>query len=129
MKRDYYEVLGVSRAAGDEENKKPYRKLALKYHPDKNPDDRHTAEERFKELVEAYQVLCDGERRSLSDRFGPAAVERGGRAGGAVRASAGARPAPSTSAGASRTSSVTCPGTSSVAAADAAGRGAARTSV
>jgi molecular chaperone DnaJ len=78
MKRDYYEILGVSRAASDEEIKKAYRKLALKYHPDKNPDDRHAAEERFKELVEAYQVLCDPERRSLYDRFGHAAFENGG---------------------------------------------------
>jgi molecular chaperone DnaJ len=78
MKRDYYEVLGVSRGAGDEEIKKAYRKLALKFHPDKNPDDRHAAEERFKELVEAYQVLCDPERRSLYDRFGHAAFENGG---------------------------------------------------
>jgi molecular chaperone DnaJ len=82
MKRDYYEILGVSRGAGDEEIKKAYRKLALKYHPDKNPDDRHAAEERFKELVEAYQVLCDGERRSLYDRFGHAAFENGGPGGG-----------------------------------------------
>jgi molecular chaperone DnaJ len=78
MKRDYYEVLGVSRGAGDEEIKKAYRKLALRYHPDKNPDDRHAAEERFKELVEAYQVLCDADRRSLYDRFGHAAFENGG---------------------------------------------------
>ena len=78
MKRDYYEVLGVSRAAGDEEIKKAYRKLALKFHPDKNPDDRHAAEERFKELVEAYQVLCDPDRRGLYDRFGHAAFESGG---------------------------------------------------
>ena len=78
IKRDYYEVLGVSRGAGDEEIKKAYRKLALKFHPDKNPDDRHTAEERFKELVEAYQVICDPDRRSLYDRFGHAAFESGG---------------------------------------------------
>ena len=78
MKRDYYEVLGVSRAAGDEEIKKAYRKLALKFHPDNNPDDRHASVERFKELVVAYQVLCDPERRSLYDRFGHAAFESGG---------------------------------------------------
>src|SRR5262245_13250853 len=81
MKRDYYEVLGVSRGAGDEEIKKAYRKLALKFHPDKNPDDRHAAEERFKELVEAYQVLCDPERRGLYDRFGHAAFASGGPGG------------------------------------------------
>jgi molecular chaperone DnaJ len=78
MKRDYYDVLGVSRDAGAEDLKKAYRKLALKYHPDKNPDDRATAEDRFKELSEAYQVLCDPERRAQYDRFGHAAFEQDG---------------------------------------------------
>jgi molecular chaperone DnaJ len=78
MKRDYYDVLGVSRTASEEEIKKAYRKLALKYHPDKNPENRGDAEERFKELVEAYQVLSDGQRRGLYDRFGHAAFEQGG---------------------------------------------------
>src|SRR5262245_17640444 len=78
MKRDYYQVLGVSRGATEEEVKKAYRQLALKWHPDKNPDNRHEAEERFKELSEAYQVLSDGERRSMYDRFGHAAFEQGG---------------------------------------------------
>jgi molecular chaperone DnaJ len=77
MKRDYYEVLGVSRDVGEEDLKKAYRKLAIKFHPDKNPGD-HTAEERFKELGEAYQVLCDPERRARYDRFGHAAFEQGG---------------------------------------------------
>ena len=63
MKRDYYDVLGVSRSASDEELKKAYRKLALRYHPDKNPGD-HEAEERFKEIGEAYAILCDAERRA-----------------------------------------------------------------
>ena len=63
--RDYYEVLGVTRSASEDDIKKAYRKLALKYHPDKTPDNRREAEERFKELVEAYQVLCDPERRNL----------------------------------------------------------------
>jgi molecular chaperone DnaJ len=76
MKRDYYEVLGVSRSATEDEIKKAYRKLALKYHPDRNPDDPR-APERFKEASEAYQVLCDAERRSLYDRFGHAAFEQG----------------------------------------------------
>jgi molecular chaperone DnaJ len=76
MKRDYYEVLGVSRAAGDDEVKKAYRKLALKLHPDKNPGPE--AEERFKELNEAYQVLSDPQRRAQYDRFGHAAFEQGG---------------------------------------------------
>ncbi len=77
MKRDYYEVLGVSRTVTDDELKKAYRKLALKFHPDKNPGDR-AAEEQFKELSEAYQVLCDAERRAAYDRFGHAAFEQGG---------------------------------------------------
>src|SRR5262245_28845129 len=77
MKRDYYDVLGVSRDAGAEDLKKAYRKLALKYHPDKNPEDRE-AENRFKELNEAYQVLCDPERRAQYDRFGHAAFEQDG---------------------------------------------------
>ena len=77
MKRDYYEVLGVSRSCGDEDLKKAYRKLALKYHPDRNPGDKE-AEERFKEIGEAYQVLADPERRSRYDRFGHAAFEHGG---------------------------------------------------
>src|SRR5207247_7935025 len=77
MKRDYYEILGVSRSAIEDDVKKAYRKLALKYHPDRNPEDRHEAEERFKEISEAYQVLSDAERRSLYDRFGHAAFAQG----------------------------------------------------
>jgi molecular chaperone DnaJ len=80
MKRDYYEILGVSRTATDEELKKAYRKAALKHHPDKNPGNRE-AEERFKELSQAYQVLSDPERRSMYDRFGHAAFEQGGPGG------------------------------------------------
>src|SRR5262245_63459488 len=78
MKRDYYQVLGVPRTATDEDIKKAYRKLALRYHPDKNPENRHEAEERFKEIGEAYQVLSDAERRGLYDRFGHAAFEQAG---------------------------------------------------
>src|SRR5947199_836183 len=81
-KRDYYEVLGVERTATEEEIKRSYRKLAVKYHPDKNPDDPH-AEEKFKELGEAYDVLMDGDKRAAYDRFGHAAFSQGiGRGGG-----------------------------------------------
>ena len=72
-KRDYYEVLGVPRSAGEQEIKSAYRKLALKYHPDRNPSDK-TAEERFKEAAEAYAALADSDKRSLYNRFGHAGV-------------------------------------------------------
>jgi len=73
-KRDYYEVLGVSKNAGDEEIKKAYRKLALKFHPDRNPGDAR-AEEHFKEAAEAYEVLRDHEKRQIYERFGHAGLE------------------------------------------------------
>jgi len=76
-KRDYYEVLGVGRNAPDEEIKRAYRRLAVKFHPDKNPEDPH-AEEKFKELGEAYDVLMDADKRSAYDRFGHAAFAQGG---------------------------------------------------
>jgi molecular chaperone DnaJ len=74
-KRDYYEVLGVAKGAGEEEIKKAYRKLATKYHPDKNPGDK-SAEEKFKELGEAYEVLCDAQKRAAYDQYGHAAFDR-----------------------------------------------------
>ncbi len=67
--KDYYEILGISRNASDEEIKKAYRRLALKYHPDRNPEDPH-AEEKFKEIAEAYAVLSDPQKRAEYDRFG-----------------------------------------------------------
>jgi molecular chaperone DnaJ len=76
-KRDYYEVLGVTKTATAEEVKRSYRKLAVKFHPDKNPDDPG-AEEKFKELGEAYDVLMDDEKRAAYDRFGHAAFAQGG---------------------------------------------------
>ncbi len=76
MKRDYYEVLGVSRTAGDQEIKSAYRKLALQFHPDRNPDNPD-AEERFKECSEAYAILADSEKRARYDRFGHAGVSSG----------------------------------------------------
>ncbi len=79
-KRDYYEVLGVGRSATFEEIKKSYRKLAVQFHPDKNPDDPH-AEEKFKELGEAYDVLMDENKRAAYDRYGHAAFAQGTAAG------------------------------------------------
>ncbi|MDP3920899.1 MAG: molecular chaperone DnaJ [Candidatus Omnitrophota bacterium] len=75
-KRDYYEVLGVARSATPDEIKKSYRKVALKYHPDHNPDDPH-AEENFKEAAEAYAVLSDAEKRAQYDQFGHSLGGRG----------------------------------------------------
>ena len=81
-KKDYYELLGVSRGASEDDIKKSYRKLALKYHPDRNPSDKQ-AEERFKEVSEAYQVLSDPQKRAQYDQFGHAAFgESGPFAGG-----------------------------------------------
>ena len=68
-KRDYYEVLGVSKTASEDDIKRAYRRMAMKYHPDKNPDDKQ-AEEKFKECAEAYEVLSDAEKRKRYDQFG-----------------------------------------------------------
>ena len=75
-KRDYYEVLGVGKNATPEELKKAYRKLALQYHPDRNPGDKE-AEEKFKEAAEAYDVLSNPDKRARYDQFGHAAFEGG----------------------------------------------------
>ena len=79
-KRDYYEVLGVKKSSSKDEIKKAYRKLALKYHPDKNKGDKG-AEEKFKEGSEAYHVLSDDKRRENYDQFGHAAFQGGGQGG------------------------------------------------
>jgi molecular chaperone DnaJ len=79
-KRDYYEILGVGREAKDQDLKSAYRKLALKFHPDRNPGDA-AAEERFKEAAEAYAVLSDPDKRSMYDRFGHAGVSGAGAGG------------------------------------------------
>ena len=81
-KRDYYHVLGVERAATPDEIKKAYRKLAVKFHPDKNPGDK-SAEDKFKELGEAYEVLSNTDKRAAYDRFGHQAFTQGGGFGGA----------------------------------------------
>lgn len=82
-KRDYYEVLGVDKSASAEEIKKAYRKVAIKFHPDKNPDDP-SAEEKFKEAAEAYEVLRDPEKKQRYDRFGHDGMNGGGFSGGGM---------------------------------------------
>src|SRR5690606_27741264 len=75
-KRDYYDILGVSKSASADELKKAYRKLAIKYHPDKNPDDK-SAEDKFKEAAEAYEILSNPEKRQRYDQFGHAGSQGG----------------------------------------------------
>ena len=81
-KRDYYEVLGVARTATEEEIKKAYRKMAMQWHPDRNPDNTEAAEEKFKEAAEAHSVLNDPQRKAQYDRFGHAGLSGSGGFGG-----------------------------------------------
>ena len=87
-KKDYYEILGVSKDTSDEDIKKAYRKLAVKYHPDKNPGDK-AAEEKFKELSQAYDVLRDPQKKAAYDRFGHDAFNGGGFGGGGAGGGSG----------------------------------------
>jgi molecular chaperone DnaJ len=77
-KRDYYEVLGIDRRASDQEIKSAYRKLAMQHHPDRNPDNKEEAEEKFKEITEAYSVLADSQKRATYNQFGHAGVNSTG---------------------------------------------------
>ena len=80
-KKDYYEVLGVEKNATEQDIKKAYRKLAMKYHPDRNKDNKE-AEEKFKEVSEAYEVLSDSDKKAQYDQFGHSAFENGGAGAG-----------------------------------------------
>lgn len=79
---DYYQVLGVQRNSSPEDIKKAYRKLALKWHPDKNPDNKDEAERKFKEVAEAYEVLSDAKKRDIYDKYGKEGLTGGGGGGG-----------------------------------------------
>src|SRR6195952_2334565 len=81
MKRDYYEILGVAKNASAEDIKKAYRKVAMQFHPDRNPGDK-SAEDKFKEAAESYEVLSDADKRAQYDRFGHAGLGSAGRGSG-----------------------------------------------
>src|SRR5690349_16101327 len=87
-KRDFYEILGVNRDASDEEIKKAYRKLAMKHHPDRNPDNA-ASEDKFKEAKEAYEILSDGQKRAAYDQYGHAGVDQQAGMGGGFGGNAG----------------------------------------
>ncbi len=87
-KRDYYEVLGVSKDASERDIKKAYKRLAMKYHPDRTQGDKEL-EEKFKEVQEAYEVLTDPQKRAAYDQYGHAAFDQNGRGGMAVMVAAG----------------------------------------
>src|SRR5215203_2004147 len=81
MKRDFYEILGISKSASQDEIKKAYRKVAMQHHPDRNPGDK-ASEDKFKEAAEAYEILSDADKRSQYDRFGHQAFGQGRGSGG-----------------------------------------------